>query len=110
MSFSTSGCPTVLLPCWPTGLTKVGDFALSVDAAAIGLPLADRSKGRKIGRSKFKRLLKELLKAGYLERRQPSSRGRSSFSYAVETVKVPEAEVWKTYVPRDVAQRSRHWC
>ena len=34
-------------------LTKTGDFSLSEDAAAIGLPLSDKSKGRKIGRSQF---------------------------------------------------------
>jgi hypothetical protein len=74
-------------------LTKVGGFALSIDAAAIGLPLIDKSKGRKIGQNQFKRLIRELTQTGYLERFQPSSRGRSSFSYAVETVKVPQTEV-----------------
>ena len=71
--------------------TKVGNFALSEDAAALGLPLSDGSRGRKIGRSQFKRSIRQLTQAGYLKRRQRPSQGRASFGYAIETVHVPEA-------------------
>ncbi len=75
-------------------LTKVGKFSLSQDAAAIGLPLSDGSKGRKIGRSKFKRSTRELKRLGYLKRSQRASKGRSSFSYAEENVHLPDVGGW----------------
>lgn len=72
-------------------VTRIGEFALNVDAAARGLPMrcAPPSEGRKIGRTRFKKQIAELVEAGYIRRRQPPSHGRNSFKYAIETLELP---------------------
>ncbi|MGD9671628.1 MAG: hypothetical protein AB7U75_21715 [Hyphomicrobiaceae bacterium] len=72
-------------------VTRTGQFALNLNAAARGLPMrgGPLPEGRTIGRTRFKKLIAELVVAGYLHRKQPPSRGRNSFEYATETLELP---------------------